>query len=136
MKWSFCPDNGSKRPRSGHYLDKNSFTHPGRKRHRIKGVCLRMITVCAPARDLFPAMVTLCQERFTAKKRRAYDQFALPSDVAAQQLGKPGMAEAMIEFQSVTKQYQSGQPAVDQLSMSIDRGSITVFVGPSGCGKT
>ncbi|MET3933209.1 ABC transporter ATP-binding protein [Arthrobacter sp. OAP107] len=46
------------------------------------------------------------------------------------------MAEAMIEFQSVTKQYQSGQPAVDQLSMSIDRGSITVFVGPSGCGKT
>ena len=46
------------------------------------------------------------------------------------------MAEAMIEFQSVTKQYQSGQPAVDQLSMTIDRGSITVFVGPSGCGKT
>ncbi|WP_426996482.1 ABC transporter ATP-binding protein [Pseudarthrobacter sp. N5] len=46
------------------------------------------------------------------------------------------MAEAMIEFQSVTKQYQSGQAAVDQLSMSIDKGSITVFVGPSGCGKT
>ena len=46
------------------------------------------------------------------------------------------MAEAMIEFQSVTKQYQSGQPAVDELSMSIDQGSITVFVGPSGCGKT
>ena len=46
------------------------------------------------------------------------------------------MAEAMIEFESVTKRYQSGQPAVDQLSMSIDKGSITVFVGPSGCGKT
>jgi osmoprotectant transport system ATP-binding protein len=46
------------------------------------------------------------------------------------------MAEAMIEFQSVTKQYQGGQPAVDNLSMSIDKGSITVFVGPSGCGKT
>ncbi|WGM19203.1 ABC transporter ATP-binding protein [Paenarthrobacter sp. OM7] len=46
------------------------------------------------------------------------------------------MAEAMIEFQSVTKQYQGGQPAVDALSMSIDKGSITVFVGPSGCGKT
>jgi len=46
------------------------------------------------------------------------------------------MAEAMIEFQSVTKQYQGGQPAVDALSMSIDEGSITVFVGPSGCGKT
>ncbi|WP_026539906.1 ABC transporter ATP-binding protein [Paenarthrobacter nicotinovorans] len=46
------------------------------------------------------------------------------------------MAEAMIEFKSVTKQYQGGQPAVDALSMSIDKGSITVFVGPSGCGKT
>ncbi len=46
------------------------------------------------------------------------------------------MAEAMIEFQSVTKQYQGGQPAVEQLTMSIDKGAITVFVGPSGCGKT
>lgn len=46
------------------------------------------------------------------------------------------MAEAMIEFQSVTKQYQGGQAAVDDLSMSIDKGAITVFVGPSGCGKT
>ncbi len=46
------------------------------------------------------------------------------------------MAEAMIEFQSVTKQYQGGQPAVDELTMSIDKGAITVFVGPSGCGKT
>lgn len=42
----------------------------------------------------------------------------------------------MIEFRSVTKQYQGGHPAVDQLTMSIDEGSITVFVGPSGCGKT
>jgi osmoprotectant transport system ATP-binding protein len=46
------------------------------------------------------------------------------------------MDQAMIEFQSVTKQYQGGQPAVDQLTMSISKGSITVFVGPSGCGKT
>ena len=42
----------------------------------------------------------------------------------------------MIEFQSVTKQYPGGQPAVDGLSMSIAKGSVTVFVGPSGCGKT
>jgi osmoprotectant transport system ATP-binding protein len=46
------------------------------------------------------------------------------------------MDQAMIEFQSVTKQYQGGHPAVDQLTMSIGRGAITVFVGPSGCGKT
>ncbi|BCW19833.1 proline/glycine betaine ABC transporter ATP-binding protein [Arthrobacter sp. NtRootA9] len=42
----------------------------------------------------------------------------------------------MIEFQNVTKQYQGGQPAVDGLTMSIRKGSVTVFVGPSGCGKT
>src|ERR687890_688021 len=46
------------------------------------------------------------------------------------------MDQAMIEFQSVTKQYQGGQPAVERLTMSINQGSITVFVGPSGCGKT
>jgi osmoprotectant transport system ATP-binding protein len=46
------------------------------------------------------------------------------------------MDQAMIEFESVTKQYQGGQPAVDRLTMSINQGSITVFVGPSGCGKT
>ncbi len=46
------------------------------------------------------------------------------------------MVEAMIEFQSVTKQYQGGHPAVDSLTMSIGKGAITVFVGPSGCGKT
>ena len=42
----------------------------------------------------------------------------------------------MIEFQSVSKQYPGGQPAVDGLTMSIAKGAITVFVGPSGCGKT
>src|SRR6476661_3371250 len=46
------------------------------------------------------------------------------------------MNQAMIEFQSVTKQYPGGQPAVDGLSLSIAKGSVTVFVGPSGCGKT
>ncbi|MFE8884773.1 ABC transporter ATP-binding protein [Pseudarthrobacter enclensis] len=46
------------------------------------------------------------------------------------------MDQAMIEFQNVTKQYQGGQPAVDGLTMSIRKGSVTVFVGPSGCGKT
>lgn len=44
--------------------------------------------------------------------------------------------EPMIEFDGVTKQFHAGHPAVDDLSMNIDRGAITVFVGPSGCGKT
>ncbi|MCZ2403284.1 ATP-binding cassette domain-containing protein [Paenarthrobacter sp. Z7-10] len=42
----------------------------------------------------------------------------------------------MIEFSQVTKRFQDGVPAVDSLTMSIDKGAITVFVGPSGCGKT
>lgn len=42
----------------------------------------------------------------------------------------------MIRFNGITKTYDGGRPAVDDLSMDIDRGRITVFVGPSGCGKT
>ncbi|MGP9503901.1 ABC transporter ATP-binding protein [Specibacter sp. AOP5-B1-6] len=42
----------------------------------------------------------------------------------------------MVEFRGVSKVYQSGQPAVDDLNLSVDSGKITVFVGPSGCGKT
>ncbi|WP_307086765.1 ABC transporter ATP-binding protein [Arthrobacter agilis] len=42
----------------------------------------------------------------------------------------------MIEFHDVTKTYDGGRPAVEDLSIEIDRGRITVFVGPSGCGKT
>ncbi len=47
--------------------------------------------------------------------------------------------EPMIVFDSVTKRYEGGQSglaAVDNLSMTINKGLITVFVGPSGCGKT
>ncbi|MFC8304267.1 ABC transporter ATP-binding protein [Specibacter sp. NPDC057265] len=42
----------------------------------------------------------------------------------------------MVEFENVSKIYQSGQPAVDRLNLSVEAGKITVFVGPSGCGKT
>ncbi len=45
-------------------------------------------------------------------------------------------SNAMVEFLGVSKIYQSGQPAVDNLNLSVDSGKITVFVGPSGCGKT
>ncbi len=43
---------------------------------------------------------------------------------------------AVIEFQSVSKVYPDGTPAVENLSLEIPTGKITVFVGPSGCGKT
>jgi osmoprotectant transport system ATP-binding protein len=42
----------------------------------------------------------------------------------------------MIQFSDVTKRYAGNTPAVDGLTMAIDKGAITVFVGPSGCGKT
>jgi osmoprotectant transport system ATP-binding protein len=46
----------------------------------------------------------------------------------------------MIEFRQVTKRYPSSGSAdvtaVDDLTMTVRTGSLTVFVGPSGCGKT
>lgn len=41
-----------------------------------------------------------------------------------------------IEFQHVTKQYPDRTVAVDDLSLTVEDGTITVLVGPSGCGKT
>jgi osmoprotectant transport system ATP-binding protein len=41
-----------------------------------------------------------------------------------------------IEFQGVTKQYPDGTIAVDDLSLTVEDGTVTVLVGPSGCGKT
>ena len=46
------------------------------------------------------------------------------------------IGNAMVEFQGVSKVFQTGQAAVGNLNLSIERGKITVFVGPSGCGKT
>ncbi|SLF29276.1 proline/glycine betaine ABC transporter ATPase [Mycobacteroides abscessus subsp. bolletii] len=40
-----------------------------------------------------------------------------------------------IEFKNVTKTYGENT-VVDDLSLSVPAGKITVFVGPSGCGKT
>lgn len=42
----------------------------------------------------------------------------------------------MIEFENVAKRYSDGTVAVDDLSLTVPQGKITVFVGPSGCGKT
>ena len=42
----------------------------------------------------------------------------------------------MITFTAVTKQFPDGTVAVDDLTLDLPEGKITVFVGPSGCGKT
>jgi osmoprotectant transport system ATP-binding protein len=42
----------------------------------------------------------------------------------------------MITFDAVTKAFPGGNVAVDDLSIELPTGQITVFVGPSGCGKT
>ena len=42
----------------------------------------------------------------------------------------------MIRFENVSKSYEDGTLAVDDLSLEAPSGKITVFVGPSGCGKT
>lgn len=42
----------------------------------------------------------------------------------------------MIRFDGVSKVYPGGAVAVDELTLEVPDGGITVLVGPSGCGKT
>ncbi|OGX80708.1 glycine/betaine ABC transporter ATP-binding protein [Exiguobacterium sp. SH31] len=42
----------------------------------------------------------------------------------------------MIEFQNVSKRYDDGTLAVENLSLTVRKGEIFVLIGPSGCGKT
>src|ERR1700676_1311036 len=42
----------------------------------------------------------------------------------------------VIDFAGITKQYPDGTVAVDDLTLEVPDGTLTVFVGPSGCGKT
>jgi multiple sugar transport system ATP-binding protein len=43
---------------------------------------------------------------------------------------------ARIEYDSVTKVYDDGTTAVEDLDLEIEDGELMVLVGPSGCGKT
>ena len=42
----------------------------------------------------------------------------------------------MIRLDRASKRYPDGTVAVDDLSLSVERGELVVLVGPSGCGKT
>ena len=43
---------------------------------------------------------------------------------------------SMIEFDDVTKVYDDGTVAIEDISFTVEEGTTTVLVGPSGCGKT
>jgi osmoprotectant transport system ATP-binding protein len=42
----------------------------------------------------------------------------------------------VITFESVSKRFPDGTTAVDDLTLEVREGEVTVLVGPSGCGKT
>ena len=42
----------------------------------------------------------------------------------------------MIKLESVSKQFPTGERAVQDLSLEVAAGEVVVLVGPSGCGKT
>ena len=43
---------------------------------------------------------------------------------------------ATIAFEHVTKRFDDGTVAVDDLNLSVGEGEFLILVGPSGCGKT
>ena len=46
------------------------------------------------------------------------------------------MADPHVELRGITKRFGTNAPAVDNVSLTVPRGSFTTLLGPSGCGKT
>lgn len=46
------------------------------------------------------------------------------------------MADKIIEVKNLVKSYNKGEPVINDISFSIEKGEVIVIVGPSGCGKS
>ncbi len=46
------------------------------------------------------------------------------------------MADSIIDIKNLNKAYQNGTKALQDVSLSVLRGSFVTIIGPSGCGKT
>ena len=46
-----------------------------------------------------------------------------------------GTGDALIEVSAVTKRYEGGEPALDEVSLSVAAGEAVAVMGPSGSGK-
>jgi spermidine/putrescine transport system ATP-binding protein len=49
---------------------------------------------------------------------------------------KTGSNMNIIELKSITKQFEDGFKAVEDVNLEVKRGEFVTFLGPSGCGKT
>jgi cell division transport system ATP-binding protein len=61
---------------------------------------------------------------------------ARPAAAGEERGRAPEAGVPVVEFRNVTKVYDGGSVAVDQVSMRIGRGEFVFLVGPTGCGKS
>jgi cell division transport system ATP-binding protein len=61
---------------------------------------------------------------------------ARPAAAGEERRRAPEAGVPVVEFRNVTKVYDGGSVAVDQVSMRIGRGEFVFLVGPTGCGKS
>jgi cell division transport system ATP-binding protein len=61
---------------------------------------------------------------------------ARPAAAGEERRRAPKVEVPVVEFRNVTKVYDGGSVAVDQVSMRIGRGEFVFLVGPTGCGKS
>src|SRR5262249_30646839 len=71
---------------------------------------------------------------------RARHRYGRCPDAASRMPGGPSAersgAVAQLILDNLTKDFGTGHPAVDRLSLSVREGGFLALLGPSGCGKT